>query len=140
MFLRIIAAIVLAAFIGIQFYTVERTNPPVTADFKEPAEVKEVLQRACYDCHSNETKWPFYSYVAPFSWLVVKDVDEGRKELNFSNWQRITRAKQAKVKKEVWEEVEKEQMPLWYYVPLHPGAKLSAEDKDILRKWSRGRL
>lgn len=140
MYLRIIAGIVLAAFIGIQFYTVERTNPPVTADLKEPAEVKEILRRACYDCHSNETKWPFYSYVAPFSWLVVKDVEEGREELNFSNWRRISPVKQAKIKREVWKEVEKEQMPLWFYVPLHPGAKLSAEDKDILRKWSRGRL
>lgn len=140
MYLRIIAGIVLAAFIGIQFYTVERTNPPVTADLKEPAEVKEILQRACYDCHSNETKWPFYSYVAPFSWLTVKDVEEGREELNFSNWQRISPVKQAKIKKEVWKEVDKGDMPLWFYMPLHPGAKLSAEDKDILRKWSRGRL
>jgi len=139
-YLRIIVGIILAAFIGIQFYTVERTNPPVTGDLKEPAEVKEILQRACYDCHSNETEWPFYSYVAPFSWLVVKDVDEGRKELNFSNWARIARVKQAKAKKEVWEEVESGNMPLWYYVPLHSGAKLSEEDKDTLRKWSRGRL
>ena len=140
MYLRIIVGIIVAAFIGIQFYTVERTNPPVTGDLKEPAEVKEILRRACYDCHSNETEWPFYSYVAPFSWLVVKDVDEARRELNFSNWARITRAKQAKAKKEVWEEVESGNMPLWYYVPLHSGAKLSEEDKDILRKWSRGRL
>jgi hypothetical protein len=139
-YLRIIAGVLIAAFIGIQFRTVERTNPPVHGDFNQPAEVKEVFQRACYDCHSNETKWPFYSYVAPFSWLVVKDVNEGREELNFSNWQRMSGVKQSKKKKEIWEEVDEGEMPFWYYVPLHPEAKLSEQDKDIIRKWSRGML
>ncbi|HML96645.1 MAG TPA: heme-binding domain-containing protein [Thermodesulfobacteriota bacterium] len=140
MYLRIIAGVLIAAFIAIQFRTVERTNPPVHGDFKGPAEVKEVFQRACYDCHSNETKWPFYSYVAPFSWLVAKDVEEAREELNFSSWERTSSTRQSKKKKEIWKEVDKDKMPLWYYLPLHPGAKLSEHDKDIIRKWSRGML
>ncbi|MCA9809938.1 MAG: heme-binding domain-containing protein, partial [Candidatus Dadabacteria bacterium] len=101
---------------------------------------KEIFQRACYDCHSNETKWPFYSYVAPFSWLVVKDVNEGRDELNFSSWERMSMTRQSKKRKEIWEEVDEGEMPLWYYLPLHPGAKLSEHDKNIIRKWSRGML
>lgn len=140
MYLRIIVGVLIAAFIAIQFRTVERTNPPVYGDFNGPAEVKEILQRACYDCHSNETKWPFYSYVAPFSWLVTKDVEEARDELNFSNWRRTSRVKQFKKKEEIWEEVDEGKMPLWYYLPLHPGAKLSEHDRDIIRKWSRGML
>ena len=139
MYLRIIAGVLIAAFIAIQFRTVERTNPPVHRDFDGPAEVKEILQRACYDCHSNETKWPFYSYVAPFSWTVTKDVEEARDELNFSNWRRMPRVRQFKKKREIWDEVDDGKMPLWYYVPLHPGAKLSEHDKDIIREWSRER-
>ena len=140
MYLRIIVGVLIVAFIAIQFKTVERTNPPAYGSFNQPAEVKEIFQRACYDCHSNETKWPFYSYVAPFSWLVVKDVNEGRDELNFSTWERASSARKSKKKKEIWEEVDEGEMPLWYYLPLHPGAKLSEHDKDIIRKWSRGML
>jgi len=72
--------------IAIQFVTVERTNPPVTGEINVTPELKSVLQKSCYDCHSNETVWPWYSKVAPVSWLVSKDVVEGREELNFSEW------------------------------------------------------
>jgi hypothetical protein len=68
-------------------YGWRHSNPPVVDDAPWPsAEARELAVRACYDCHSNETRWPFYSYVAPMSWLVRLDVDTGRDELNFSNW------------------------------------------------------
>ena len=84
--------------IGIQLYPVARTNPPVTADFSGPAEVKAVLKTACYDCHSNETRWPWYSYVAPLSWLVTHDVEEGRAEFNLSAWGTISEPRRERLR------------------------------------------
>ena len=69
-----------------QLVSFERTNPPVTGEIKAPGDVKPLLERACYDCHSNQTVWPWYSRIAPGSWLMHRDVIEGRKELNFSEW------------------------------------------------------
>ncbi len=95
-------------------------------------------QRACYDCHSNETVWPWYSQIAPFSWLLAWDVQEGRKELNFSRWNRYSPKERAKKVKESWEEIEEGEMPPWFYLPLHPEARLSAEDRAVVQEWARG--
>ena len=76
----------LVLFLAIQFVPVERTNPPVISDFRGPEEVKKILVRSCYDCHSNETKWPWYAKLAPGSWILAHDVSEGRFALNFSEW------------------------------------------------------
>jgi hypothetical protein len=73
-------------FIMIQFVPVNRSNPPAQGDFRGSPEVVSVLRRACYDCHSNETVWPWYSRVAPLSWVIAHDVNEGRAVLNFSTW------------------------------------------------------
>jgi hypothetical protein len=124
------------AFIAIQFVLVNRTNPPVQGDFRGSAEVVSVLRRACYDCHSNETVWPWYSRVAPLSWVIAHDVNEGRAVLNFSTWNQLSPEKQAEAMKESWEEVAEGKMPTWYYVPLHPEARLSANDQSVLQGWS----
>ena len=124
------------AFIAIQLVPVSRTNPPVQSDFRGSAEVVSVLRRACYDCHSNETVWPWYSRVAPLSWVIVHDVNEGRAVLNFSTWNQLSPEKQAEALKESWEDVAEGKMPTWYYVALHPEARLSANDQSVLRTWS----
>ena len=123
-------------FIVIQFVPVNRTNPPVEGDLRAPAEVLSVLRRACYDCHSNETVWPWYSRVAPLSWVIAHDVNEGRAALNFSTWNQLSPEKQAEAMKESWEEVAEGKMPTWYYVALHPEARLSTNDQSVLRAWS----
>lgn len=138
MYLKIIAAVLIVAFIGIQFIPAERTNPPVTGEIDAPAEVKEIFMRSCYDCHSNESVWPWYSYIAPASWLLADDVGDGRAELNFSEWKGYDEKKKQKKIKETWEEVKEGEMPQWYYVIMHPGAKLSDADKETIRKWSEG--
>jgi hypothetical protein len=122
--------------VGIQVIPVARTNPPVEEEVPAPAEVREVLKRACYDCHSNETAWPWYTRVAPFSWLVAHDVKEGRAEMNYSAWNRLSPEKQNKRFKQSWELVDKGEMPLWFYVPLHSEAKLSDADKAKIKAWS----
>ena len=123
-------------FVAIQFVPVDRSNPPVTAEVPAPPEARAVLRRACYDCHSNETVWPWYSKVAPVSWLVARDVRKGREELNLSTWDRYATKEQLKKLKESWEEVAEGEMPPWFYLPVHRDAVLSAEDKAVLRKWA----
>jgi len=124
------------AFIAIQLVPVSRTNPPVEGDFRGSTEVVSVLRRACYDCHSNQTVWPWYSRVAPVSWVIAHDVNEGRAELNFSTWDQLSTEKQAKAMKESGKEVAEGEMPTWYYVVLHPEARLSANDQSVLQAWS----
>jgi hypothetical protein len=129
-----------AAVAAIQFVPVERVNPPVESDIAAPDEVKKILRRSCYDCHSNETRWPWYARVAPVSWLISSDVSEGRREVNFSVWSQFTGARRARKFKEIVEQVEGNKMPQWYYVLLHPDAKLEARDKDILLNWAKQAL
>ena len=124
------------ALIAIQFVPVNRTNPPAQGDLRASAEVVSVLRRACYDCHSNESVWPWYSRLAPVSWVIARDVNEGRAVLNFSTWNQLSAEQQAKAIKESWEEVAEGKMPTWYYVVLHPEARLSANDQSVLRTWS----
>ena len=121
--------------VGIQFIPVERTNPPVQSDIDAPADVKAIFKKACYDCHSNETNWVWYTKVAPVSFLTINDVNEGRKKLNFSEWDKYY-VKMDKVKKEIWEEVREENMPLWKYRVIHSEAKLTPEEKNLIRNWA----
>ena len=100
--------------------------------------MQAILPRACYDCHSNATVWPWYSRVAPFSWLVGRDVREGRREVNFSTWNRLTARPQVKKLKESWREVADGDMPPWFYVGVHRDARLSADDRAALRQWALG--
>jgi hypothetical protein len=102
------------------------TNPAIT---KEPAwnspQTADLARRACYDCHSNETTWPWYSKIAPVSWLVSHDVNTGRRHLNFTQWDQPQRHA-----KDVAEQLREDEMPPWYYTPLHPRAKLSDAEKQ----------
>ena len=128
-------AFLVVVFIGIQFIPVERTNPPVVSDIDAPSDIKDILRKACYDCHSNETNWAWYTKIAPMSLLTAKDVEEGRKNLNFSEWGNYT-SKTEQIKGEIWEEVREEQMPPWMYRVSHGESKLTPEEKNLLRNWA----
>jgi Haem-binding domain len=134
--LRLFLIALAVGFVGIQFVPVRRTNPPVTAEIQAPIDVQAVLERACYDCHSNETRWPWYSRVAPVSWLVAKDVADGRKKMNFSEWGTYHPDRQESKIEEIWEEVSKDEMPLAIYRPLHPEAKLTDADRALIERWA----
>lgn len=123
--------------LGIQLIRPEKTNPPITQEVVAPAEVKQLLQRACYDCHSNETKWPWYSNVAPVSWLVANHVAEGRRELNFSEWDTYDDKRRAHKLEETEEMIERGEMPEALYVVGHGEAKLTDAEKKILVDWAR---
>lgn len=136
-----ISRIALGLVVGlglIQLVSFERTNPPVTGEIKAPDDVKPLLERACYDCHSNQTVWPWYSRIAPGSWLMHRDVTEGRKELNFSEWASFTPERRQKKHKEMAEELEDGGMPPWFYLPLHSAAKLTPEERARLVAWAKG--
>jgi len=109
-------------------YGWNQANPAVAAEptWDKPR-TRELFFRACADCHSNETKWPLYSRIAPVSWLVYNDVQEGREHLNVSEWNRPQ-----KDAHEAAEELQKGAMPLPIYLPLHPEARLSAAEKAEL--------
>ncbi len=125
-----------ALLLAIQVVRFERTNPPVIADLQARPEVKSVLRRACYDCHSNETVWPWYSAVAPVSWLLHYDVTAGRSAVNFSDWGMLAPEEQRKKMHESGESVAEGEMPPWYYLPMHPEGRLSDVDKGIVEAWA----
>lgn len=133
-----IALGVLGAFVLMQAVRFPHENPPATGPMQAPADVAPLLRRACYDCHSHETRWPWYSQIAPVSWLLQRDVTEGRKHLDFSTWGALTPDRRARKQRGCGKQVEQGEMPLWFYVPLHPEAKLSAEEKAKLVEWARG--
>jgi len=132
----IVVVALVVVFLAIQLVPVNRTNPPVVADFDGPPDVAKVLRTSCYDCHSNETSWPWYSRVAPVSWLVAHDVEEAREHLNFSAWGSLDSKRRAKLADEIWEEVEDGEMPLKQYLIAHSEARLGDDAKATLRDWS----
>ena len=128
----------LLAFIVIQFYPLDRTNEPVDEKInfidtqKPPQEVESLIKNACYDCHSNETKYPFYAYIAPFSWSVKHHINEGRENLNFSKWGNYPAQKKSKLMEECAEMIAEGEMPMKGYVFFHPEAKLKTVQKELL--------
>jgi len=136
--LWILAAVLLLA----QLVPVDRTNPPGGAEVAAPPEVHAILKRACYDCHSSETVWPWYSRVAPVSWLIARDVREGRNEVNFSIFTQYPEKRRRRKWKEIPEQIEKSEMPPWFYTAVHPEARLSDADRAALLRWAAegGRL
>jgi len=132
--LVIVLAVVM---LGMQFKQPDRTNPPVESEVDAPPEVAAILERACYACHSNETTWPWYSYVAPLSWWVAEHVEHGRGDMNFSTWPVLDLEALEHVFHEIDEQIEKGEMPLPSYLRMHPEARLSDEDRATLRKWAQ---
>jgi len=123
--------------LGMQVVPVTRENPPVTGALSAPPGIDAVLRRACYDCHSNETVWPWYSRVAPASWLIAHDVNEGREHLNFSTWTALSEDERRRRLEELVEQVNRGAMPPGIYTPLHPEAHLSLNDIRTLSEWAR---
>jgi hypothetical protein len=126
-------------FIAIQFIPVWRwqTNPRVVVEppWSSPG-LRAIAQRACFDCHTNETVWPVYAHVAPVSWLVTRDVSAGRRRLNFSEWgtphprRRRGRGGPGEDAEEIIRELRRDSMPPGYYVMLHPGARLTEAERQ----------
>jgi hypothetical protein len=136
----LVAALVL--LVAAQFIPVDRANPPedpaqtVYATTSVPPEVASLLRRACHDCHSSQTVWPWYSQVAPASWLVARDVTKGRGELNLSEWGRYPARRKDRKLKEICEQVTGGKMPMSVYTLMHPQAKLNDQERKAMCGWA----
>jgi hypothetical protein len=141
--LRIAGLLMMVSFAAIQSVRPNRINPPVDshrtleAQVSVPAEVQAVLWRACTDCHSNETRWPWYSNVAPVSWFLADHVQHGRRHLNFSEWDRPRRGEQPANRLEsICKEVRSGAMPLDSYLLLHRDARLTQDEVQAICAWA----
>lgn len=138
-----ILIILLTAFIIIQFFPIDKTNPEANEgmDFLKikntPEPMAKLIKNSCYDCHSNETEYPAYSYIQPAGWLLKNHIDEGRKELNFSTFATYEPKRQAHKLEEAAEYVEQKKMPLESYTLGHSDAKLSVEQRKQLVDYFR---
>lgn len=130
-----ILILLVVILIGLQFIPVERNNPPVTGEIDAPGNIISILKTSCYDCHSNETTWPWYSYVAPVSFLIADDVKKGRRNVNFSEWDKYDGEKKEKILEELIEEVEGGTMPLFIYSIIQPKTKMDPLRINTLANW-----
>lgn len=130
-----LTALLLALFYPVELYPVERSDPTPTAELELPGDLRPSLQKACYDCHSQATHWPLYSYVNPISWLVVERVRQARASLNFSNWNSYKPAEQRDLRRRLAEMLDQGLMPPRSYRWLHPRARLKTAEKDAILSW-----
>jgi len=132
---------------GIQLIRPARTNPPVDQSHTleavvfVPPKIESILQRACDDCHSDLTRWPWYSNVAPVSWFVIDHVDSGRRHVNFSEWLRRDTKNPAEYTRERFQamcrQMQTGDMPLTSYLLVHRTAKLSQDDIETICHWTQ---
>lgn len=110
----------------------------ITQAMAVPADVRTILEKSCYDCHSNNTTYPWYDRIAPVSWWVANHIKEGKHELNFTEFATYSSKKQRKKLEEIAETVESGEMPLKSYLITHGDARLTEEQKRTLVNWAKG--
>jgi hypothetical protein len=129
-------------FLSLQLFNPPRTNPPVKTDFlasmNPPKTITDNFVAACYDCHSYQTKWPWYAHVAPMSWLIVNDVNEGRANLNLSEWPAGDAKRAARRLENMSEKIDNNEMPPKKYTAIHVNARLTDEQKKAMTDWLDG--
>jgi hypothetical protein len=138
----ILGGMSLAGLALMQFLRIDRQDTridetdKIEVETRIPAQIANILHRACRDCRTEQTVWPWYSNVAPMHWLMVADVNAGREHMNLSNWGRYRPGEQIARLTAICDMVRKGKMPLWYYRPLHPSASLSSNDVAQLCAWT----
>ena len=127
-------------FVLMQIIQMEKTNPTVNLkdEITAPKEIMEMFKNSCYDCHSNETTWPKYSYVAPISWIITKRVNNGRMALNFSTWQQYSKDEKKLKLKKIYRTIYAA-MPLASYAQFHEEANLTKKQRNEIRDWTGAR-
>jgi heme-binding protein len=140
--IRWLIVVVACLFVLAQFSRPARTNPAidhsrtVESYLQVNPQVSAIIDRSCIDCHSNKTRWPWYSNVAPVSWFVIDHVNHGRSHLNFSEWGRYNQREAEGMLRAICNEVKSGAMPISSYTPLHPGSSLTTEDVKVLCDWT----
>lgn len=136
---------VVVILVVLQFFGIDKTNPPIEPgqDFiaieRPPQEIAVMIKDACYDCHSHHTKYPWYTYITPLSWWIGGHIDHGREELNFSEWKSYSPSRAAHKLEESYELTVEKHMPLGSYTWTHPNARLKDMDIKRLAEWFKER-
>src|SRR5947209_16316567 len=136
------AIVLVCGFVLLQFSRTALTNPKldesraIEARLNVPPEVKAIFARACDDCHSNRTRWPWYSHVAPISWLLTDHVHQGRRHMNFSDWARLNDREATYLLGDICKTTKQGFMPLNSYTLLHRDAILTPQDVATLCTWA----
>ena len=140
--LKKIALAALIVLVAVQFIPVDRRNPQIdpsqTIEAREklPPQVESVFRGTCANCHSNQTQWPWYSYIAPVSWMIASDVHQGRNKMNFSEWGRFSPEKREDRLEEICEQLTNGEMPDRKYVFLHRAARPTPQQRDAICRWA----
>ena len=133
--------IIVVVLTAVQFFQPERNrgatklSTDFLATYPVPTQLKAVLERSCYDCHSNRTRYPWYSHVQPIGWMLARHISEGKDQLNFSEFGSYSRRRQASKLKGMENSLKDGSMPLWSYTLLHREARISGKEKEILMDW-----
>ncbi|MDO9039090.1 MAG: heme-binding domain-containing protein [Lutibacter sp.] len=133
--------LLLIAVVGIQFMPTNRNQSNIvlesdfTNTFTVPNNVQNLLKNSCYDCHSNNTDYPWYHKIQPVGWLLENHIKEGKKELNFNEFGTYSKRRQKSKLKSIINQIDEDEMPLWSYTLIHKDAKLSDFDKELLIRW-----
>ena len=139
----LVVVVLALGFIVLQFFRIDKTNPPVVqaetleAVVAVPADVSQILGRACNDCHTNTTVYPWYSNIQPSGWFLKSHIDEGRQKLNFSVFNTYSPQRKSKKLEEICEQVESKEMPLPSYLWIHSESKISESDAKALCDWTK---
>lgn len=129
--------IMVALFLVMQLFRIDKTNPPLdkSLEISAPQNIQTMFKNACYDCHSNQTKWPWYSEIAPGSWIIARHVKHGRKALDFTAWKNYDEETKKKKMKAIYRTVYGS-MPLPAYEAFHDEAMLTKEQREEIRDWT----
>lgn len=129
--------IVFIIFLLMQIIQMDKTNPIIekNLEIKAPIEIEKIFKKSCYDCHSNKTVWPAYSNIAPFSWIIIGHVNNGRKALDFTSWNAYSQDEKNKKLKKIYRTVYAA-MPLASYLSAHEEAELTKEERELVRTWT----
>jgi len=139
---KLIGAVIVAILIIIQLIpsgrpdVIKTNKSDLLVNNSVPDSVAHLFKNACYNCHSNETTYPWYSYVAPVSWLVSRDVKRGRNHLNFSEWEDNSKMDKAGLLDDINDEVSDGEMPIAIYTLMHPDAKLTSAERLLIVNWT----
>lgn len=137
--LKWLVILLAAVFMLVQLANPARTNPPVKSDLiastRPPEPVAAAFTAACYDCHSYQTKWPWYSHIAPMSWLIANDVNEGRKNLNLSEWPADDAKRAVRRLENMSDNIDSGKMPPKKYTAIHADARLTESQRKAMTNW-----
>ncbi len=141
--LKIVILLILIVLVGMQFFAIDKTNPPIVDEetlekaVNVPPDISMLMARSCNDCHSHKTQFPWYSYIQPVGWFVKDHIDHGKEHLNFSKFNTLDKKQKMRKLEETCDEVSEAKMPLPSYLWIHHDAVLTESEKAAICAWTK---